>query len=134
VRKPSQTIRRHREDLFLGCAAFGRHVVSHPATVALGCVKRGMRHMRRASLSGALRVSCLPGALRVTDVSWCALAMAEYMVVGSRPRYSCAGVRTPAQSCRCSQHVRGNGEAGALVFRRRGMSAAGGGRFGAIVS
>ena len=44
------------EDAFLGCAAYGQHVVPHAVTVAIGCVKRGMRHMRRASLSGALRV------------------------------------------------------------------------------
>jgi hypothetical protein len=69
----------------------------------------------------------------VTDVSRCALAMAEHVVVGSRPGYSCAGVRTPAQRWRCCQHVRGNGGTGVLVFRRRGMSAAGGCRFGAIV-
>jgi hypothetical protein len=69
----------------------------------------------------------------VTDLSWCASEMAEHVVVGSRPRYSCARVRTPAQRWRCSQHVRGNGEAVALVFRRLGMSAAGGWGFGAIV-
>jgi hypothetical protein len=40
----------------------------------------------------------------VTDLSWCALAMAEHVVVGSRPRYSYARVRTPAQLMGCCQH------------------------------
>ena len=50
-----------------------------------------------------------------------------------RARYSCARVRTPAQRLLCGHRVRGNGTTGALVFRRRGMSAAGGCGFGAIV-
>ena len=50
-----------------------------------------------------------------------------------RTRYSCARVRTPAQRLLCGQQVRGNGITGALVFRRRGMSAACGCGFGAMV-
>jgi hypothetical protein len=35
----------------------------------------------------------------VTDVSWCGLAMAKHVVVGSRPRHSFADVRTLRRAC-----------------------------------
>ena len=113
-RKPSQTLAATAESRNLGCA------------------KCGTWRMRRASLLSALRESCWPGALRMAVLPVC---FGDHKSRGGRlrARYSCPRVRTLAQRLLGGQQVRGNGTASALIFRRRGMSAAGGCGFGAIV-
>ena len=132
LRKPSQTLAATAENTDLGCAASGRSVVPQAAILALGCAKCWTRRMRRAPLLSALRESCWPGALRMAVLPVC---FGDHKSRGGRlrARYSCPRVRTLAQRLLGGQQVRGNGTASALIFRRRGMSAAGGCGFGAIV-